>query len=113
MPVLWRFYQAENELEDSHLGTNVSTEAKSQIHLFFMFVFCFYTWDDVIDPIMSLLDEPVAMMAHAAHFVLLLDFCGFFLFQAGNPMTAGGSGFKERREQLQGLLAEDGLEDDC
>lgn len=112
MPVLWRFYQAENEHEDCNYGTNVSEEAKKQIHMFFLFVFCFYAWDDVIDPVMSLLDEPIAMMAHAAHFMLLLDFCGFFLFQAGNPMPAG-QGYKERGEQLQGLLSDNGMEDDC
>mmetsp|Transcript_615 Transcript_615/g.1929 ORF Transcript_615/g.1929 Transcript_615/m.1929 type:complete len:315 (-) Transcript_615:92-1036(-) len=109
MPVVWRLYQADNELEDCAVGTVVSVEARRQVQLFFLFVGTFYLWDDVIDPIMNLLDEPVAMMAHAAHFMLLVDFAGFFIFQVGNPTTGGT---KERGEQLQGLLAEGGLEED-
>lgn len=111
MPVVWRLYQADNELEDCAGGVVVSVEAKRQVQTFFIFVGCFYLWDDVIDPIMFLLEEPVAMMAHAAHFMLLLDFAGFFIFQVGNPNTTG---LKERgeREQLQGLLSEGGLDQD-
>lgn len=109
MPVVWRLYQADNELEDCAVGTVVSMEARRQVQFFFLFVGAFYLWDDVIDPIMSLLEEPVAMMAHAAHFMLLLDFAGFFIFQVGNPNT----GVKERGEQLQGLLSEGGIDSDC
>jgi len=107
MPVVWRLYQADNELEDCAVGTVVSVEAKRQVQTFFAFVISFYMWDDVIDPIMNLLEEPVAMMAHAAHFMLLLDFAGFFIFQVGNPST----GVKEKGEQLQGLLSETGEDD--
>lgn len=110
MPVVWRLYKAEDELEDCVVGTVVSTEAKRQVRGFFLFVGCFYLWDDVIDPIMSLLDEPLAMMAHAAHFMLLLDFAGFFSFQVAQP-TNTKLGGTERGEQLQGLLAQ-GDEDD-
>jgi len=109
MPVVWRLYQADNELEDCSVGTVVSVEARRQVQIFFLFVGGFYVWDDVIDPIFGMLDEPVAMMAHGAHFMLLLDFAGFFIFQVGNPNT---SGIKERGEQLQGLLSEGGLDQD-
>mmetsp|Transcript_79217 Transcript_79217/g.183825 ORF Transcript_79217/g.183825 Transcript_79217/m.183825 type:complete len:316 (+) Transcript_79217:94-1041(+) len=109
MPVVWRLYQADNELEDCAVGTVVSVEARRQVQLFFIFVGSFYLWDDVIDPIMGLLEEPVAMMAHAAHFMLLLDFAGFFIFQVGNPNTGG---LKERGEQLQGLLSPGALDQD-
>jgi len=108
MPVVWRLYQADDELEDCAVGTVVSVEAKRQVQMFFLFVLGFYLWDDVIDPIMGLLEEPVAMMAHAAHFMLLADFAGFFLFQVRNPQ----GGTKERGEQLQGLLSEAGLDQD-
>lgn len=100
MPVVWRLYQAE-EYEESMVGTHVRVEAKRQVRMFFLYVLAFYSWDDVIDPAMTLLSEPLAMMAHAAHFMLLLDFAGFFLFQvaqSNNPV-------KEHGEQLQGLLS--------
>lgn len=116
MPVVWRLYQVEGEFDDVAVGTVVTEETKRQVKLFFLFVVGFYSWDDVIDPIMSLLDEPVAMMAHAAHFCLLLDFAGFFIFQVGSPNSAFQDGNekwkRERGEQLQGLLAENGMEDD-
>jgi hypothetical protein len=116
MPVVWRLYQVENEADDYVVGTMVSDEAKRQVKLFFLFVVALYSWDDVIDPVMSLLDEPVAMMAHAAHFCLLLDFAGFFLFQVSTPDLGTKNGndklMRERGEQLQGLLSENGMEDD-
>jgi len=111
MPVVWRLYQADNEFEDCSAGVVVSLEAKKQIQLFFCFVIAFYSWDDVIDPIMGGLDEPLAMMAHAAHFMLLLDFAGFFTFQVGNS-NASTTSNKGIGEQLQGLLAEGSMEDD-
>mmetsp|Transcript_65600 Transcript_65600/g.129001 ORF Transcript_65600/g.129001 Transcript_65600/m.129001 type:complete len:311 (+) Transcript_65600:135-1067(+) len=107
MPVVWRLYQVESESMDYDIGTTVSSDAKTQVQTFFMFVVAFYMWDDVVDPVMSLLDEPIAMMAHAAHFVLLLDFAAFFSFQVQQPSTAAG---KEQGEQLQGLLSQ--MDDD-
>jgi len=116
MPIVWRLYQVESLDDDFAVGTTVSEEARKQIKLFFLFVIGFYAWDDVIDPIMSLMDEPIAMMAHAAHFCLLLDFAGFFLFQVGSPNLGTKDGndklMRERGEQLQGLLSESGMEDD-
>jgi len=106
MPVVWRLYQAENALDDFAVGTMVSLEAKQQVRVFFGFVCTFYLWDDVLEPISSMMDEPVGMMAHAAHFIMLIDFAGFFLFQVNNPTTT-----KERGEQLQGLLDEDAQDD--
>lgn len=106
MPVVWRLYQAE-EYEDSNTGTTVTVEAKRHARVFFAFVIAFYSWDDVIDPAMTLLEEPLAMMAHAAHFMLLLDFAGFFIFQVSKPTTV-----KEHNEQLQGLLSRDD-DDNC
>lgn len=103
MPVVWRLYQAENALDDFAVGTMVSLEAKQQVRVFFGFVCTFYLWDDVLEPIGSMADEPVGMMAHAAHFIMLVDFAGFFLFQVNNPTTTT----KEKSEQLQGLLDED------
>mmetsp|Transcript_3934 Transcript_3934/g.7991 ORF Transcript_3934/g.7991 Transcript_3934/m.7991 type:complete len:312 (-) Transcript_3934:64-999(-) len=111
MPVVWRLYQADDEFEDCSAGVVVSLEAKKQIQLFFCFVLAFYSWDDVIDPIMGGLDEPLAMMAHAAHFMLLLDFAGFFIFQVGNS-NASTTTNKGIGEQLQGLLSEGNMEDD-
>lgn len=102
MPVVWRLYQAENALDDFSVGTMVSLEARQQVRVFFAFVCTFYLWDDVLEPIGSMADEPVGMMAHAAHFIMLVDFAGFFLFQVNNPTTT-----KEKSEQLQGLLDED------
>mmetsp|Transcript_3071 Transcript_3071/g.5402 ORF Transcript_3071/g.5402 Transcript_3071/m.5402 type:complete len:304 (+) Transcript_3071:85-996(+) len=102
MPVVWRLYQAENALDDFAVGTMVSLEAKQQVRVFFAFVCAFYLWDDVLEPISSMMDEPIGMMAHAAHFIMLIDFAGFFLFQVNNPTTT-----KEKGEQLQGLLDED------
>jgi len=106
MPVVWRLYQTEAEYEDYNVGTNVSMDAKRQVKAFFIFVVGFYMWDDVADPVMSLLDEPIALMAHAAHFVLLLDFAAFFAFQVSQP-TADN---KDQSEQLEGLLSQ--MEDD-
>jgi len=111
MPIVWRLYKAENELEEAAVGTTVSDKAKRQVRMFFLFVGAFYLWDDVIDPIMGLLDEPVAMMAHAAHFMLLLDFAGFFTFQVSQPASLASKELNmERGEQLQGLLSQE--EDD-
>lgn len=107
MPIVWRLYQADNALDDSSGGVTVSGKAKRQIKLFFAFVGAFYVWDDVIDPIMGLLDEPIAMMAHAAHFMLLLDFAGFFIFQVATPTNITADAGMERAEQLQGLLSPD------
>jgi len=112
MPVVWRLYQADNELEDCSAGVVVSLEAKKQVQLFFIFVIAFYCWDDVIDPIMGGLDEPLAMMAHAAHFMLLLDFAGFFTFQVGNKDAIISTHNQGYGEQLQGLLSEGNMEDD-
>ena len=36
-------------------GTQVPQEARGQVLIFFAFVCGFYSWDDVIDPIRSLL----------------------------------------------------------
>jgi len=106
MPVVWRLYQAENALDDFAVGTMVSLEARQQVRVFLAFVCTFYLWDDVLEPLSSMVDEPVGMMAHAAHFIMLVDFAGFFLFQVNNPTTT-----KERGEQLQGLLDEDAQDD--
>lgn len=115
MPVVWRLYQVENESDDFAVGTVVSEETRRQVKFFFLFVIGFYSWDDVIDPVMTLQDEPIGMMAHAAHFCLLLDFAGFFLFQVNTPNLGAKDGneklMRERGEQLQGLLSEDGLDD--
>eukprot|EP00429_Kryptoperidinium_foliaceum_P020039 CAMPEP_0176047314 /NCGR_PEP_ID=MMETSP0120_2-20121206/23498_1 /TAXON_ID=160619 /ORGANISM="Kryptoperidinium foliaceum, Strain CCMP 1326" /LENGTH=381 /DNA_ID=CAMNT_0017380729 /DNA_START=34 /DNA_END=1180 /DNA_ORIENTATION=- len=102
MPVVWRLYQTEAEYEDYNVGANVSSDAKRQVKAFFIFVVGFYMWDDVVDPVTSLLDEPIALMAHAAHFSLLLDFAAFFAFQVSQPTAE----CKEQSEQLQGLLAQ-------
>uniref|UniRef100_A0A7S2KB27 Uncharacterized protein n=1 Tax=Zooxanthella nutricula TaxID=1333877 RepID=A0A7S2KB27_9DINO len=110
MPVVWRLYQAEDEHEDYNIGTHVSTDAKRQVRLFFAFVVAFYMWDDVVDPILTIMDEPVAMMAHAAHFMLLLDFAGFFTFQVAQP-TSGG--IKQSGEEVLGLLAQTDDDDNC
>lgn len=111
MPIVWRLYQAENDMEESAVGTTVSDTAKRQVKCFFLFVGTFYAWDDVIDPIMGLLDEPVAMMAHAAHFMLLLDFAGFFIFQVAQPKSMSTELGMERGEQLQGLLSQNDEDD--
>jgi len=102
MPVVWRLYQVE-ELEESQIGTMVTSGAKRQLQLFFLFIAAFYMHDDVLDPVLNLLDEPIAMMGHAAHFMLVLDVMGFFAFQANNV----GSTVQEHGEQLHGLLAPD------
>lgn len=106
MPVVLKLYQAERDHDDDYgTGVTVPAEARKQVIMFFCFVVSFYAWDDVIDPIMTMgYDEPVAMMAHAAHVVLVLDFAGFFIFQVWTPSSSKG-------EQLQGLL-ESGLEQD-
>eukprot|EP00971_Amphidinium_carterae_P001398 27938-Amphidinium_carterae.1 len=44
---------------------------------------------EVFDAVMTLMDEPIALMAHAAHYVLLLDFAGFFSFQVTSPQLTG------------------------
>merc|ERR1712203_933944 len=109
-------YQVEAEFSDCNVGTVVSEETKRMVKWFFVFVIGFYSWDDVIDPIMHLMDEPIAMMAHAAHFCLLLDFACFFLFQVSSPNLGAKDGneklMRERGEQLQGLLSENGMDDD-
>lgn len=110
MPIVWRLYRAESEMDDCVVGTMVSLEAKKQMQYFFAFLVSFYAYDDVIDPVLTLLDEPLAMMAHAAHFMLVLDFAAFFLFQANQAGTSTVA--KERGEQLQGLLAEGAFDDD-
>lgn len=99
MPVVWRIYQAEEHEESS--GTAVCVGAQSQTRAFFMYVIAFYMWDDVIDPIMTIMNEPLAMMAHAAHFVLLLDFAGFFSFQVSQANTS----IVKDQGELSGLLA--------
>merc|ERR1712217_717628 len=95
MPVVWRLYSVESELDDCAVGAMVPEETKRMVKYFLLFVVGFYAWDDVIDPVMSLLDEPLAMMAHAAHFMLLLDFAGFFLFQVNSPIAGDARKAKE------------------
>lgn len=109
MPVVWRLYQVESELDDCSIGTIVSNETRKQVQMFFAFMCAFYLWEDVIEPCMSLLDEPLAMMAHAAHFMLLMDFAGFFIFQVATPTSTVG---RERGEQLEGLLSDSGFDQD-
>jgi len=99
MPVVWRLYQIENELDDCGVGTFVCDESKRQVQYFFAFTCLFYLMEDVIEPYMSSGDEPLAMMAHAGHFMLLMDFAGFFTFHVATPAVA-----KDRGEQMQGLL---------
>ncbi|CAE8710953.1 unnamed protein product [Polarella glacialis] len=111
MPVVWRLYQAENALDDFSVGTVVSLEARQQVRVFFAFVCTFYLWDDVLEPISSSLDEQLAMMAHIAHFMLLIDFAGFFLFQVGSPATLKEQGRKGNELERQGLLDDDGEDD--
>jgi len=105
MPVVLKLYEIERE-DDLSIGTQVPQEARGQVLIFFAFVCGFYSWDDVIDPIRNYDSsyDVVAMMAHAAHFVLLADFAFFFTLQVWNPSSAKG-------EQLQGLL-EQGFEQD-
>uniref|UniRef100_A0A7S3SIN9 Uncharacterized protein n=1 Tax=Strombidinopsis acuminata TaxID=141414 RepID=A0A7S3SIN9_9SPIT len=112
MPVVRKLYEVENSLDDYSIGTVVSSEAQRQVRLFFLFVASFYAWDDVIDPVMHLLDEPLAMMAHAAHFMLLLDFAGFFLFQVGNTSSNSSYIDKGNRGEVMGLLEEGADQDD-
>jgi len=104
MPVVLALYKAESALDEYSAGASIPAEARTQVLQVFGFIVAFYSWDDVIDPIQSLLFEPIVMMAHAAHFVLLLDFACFFIFQVWTPSSVKG-------EQLQGLL-ENGMEQD-
>eukprot|EP00928_Gymnodinium_smaydae_P065056 TRINITY_DN48254_c0_g1_i1.p1 TRINITY_DN48254_c0_g1~~TRINITY_DN48254_c0_g1_i1.p1 ORF type:complete len:314 (-),score=76.45 TRINITY_DN48254_c0_g1_i1:81-1022(-) len=106
MPVVWKLYQAEQDDDDSY-GTQVPEHAKQQVIMFFAFVCGFYAWDDVIDPLRTFTNskgEAVVMMAHAAHYMLLLDFASFFVYQVWTPSGRKG-------EQLQGLL-EQGFDGD-
>lgn len=105
MPVVLKLYEIERD-DDIHAGTSVPMEARRQVLMFFTFVVGFYSWDDVIDPIRNYEGtyDVVAMMAHAAHFVLLLDFAAFFIMQVWTPSSNKG-------EQLQGLL-EQGFDQD-
>lgn len=105
MPVVLKLFEIERD-DDIHAGTSVPMEARRQVLLFFTFVVGFYSWDDVIDPIRNYEGtyDVLAMMAHAAHFVLLLDFAAFFLMQVWTPSSGKG-------EQLQGLL-EQGFDQD-
>lgn len=103
LPVVLKLYEIERE-DDSSATVQVPQETKKQVLVFFAYVIGFYSWDDVIDPIRDS-SYDIAMMAHAAHFVLLLDFACFFTFQVWSPSSAKG-------EQLQGLLEKDFDQDD-
>jgi|EP00927_Polykrikos_kofoidii_P056598 hypothetical protein len=104
VPVVWTLYRVDSD-DDSSTGTQVPQEARKEVLLFFFFVVGFYSWDDVIDPIRTLsMQYSLAIMAHGAHYVLLLDFACFFIFQVWAPSSSKG-------EQLQGLL-EAGFEED-
>merc|ERR1712007_193002 len=105
LPVVMKLYQAESDDDDFASGTQLPEDARKQVLVFFLFVCGFYSWDDVITPSRMMSDmDAVSMMAHGAHFVLLLDFACFFIFQVWTPSSTKG-------EQLQGLL-EAGYEQD-
>jgi hypothetical protein len=95
MPVVMKLYEIERE-DDCSAGTAVAEDVRKQVLMFFAYVISFYSWDDVIDPVRDATYD-ISMMAHAAHYVLLLDFACFFTFQVWSPSSAKG-------EQMQGLL---------
>lgn len=103
VPVVLKLFQIERE-DDQSTGTLMLEDSRRQVLIFFAYVVTFYSWDDVLDPLRDA-EMDVSMMAHAAHFVLLLDFACFFIFQVWSPSSAKG-------EQLQGLLEEGEFCDD-
>jgi len=87
VPALWRLHRVENDFEVAVAGVGVPLEVRRQVWLFLTFVACFYLWDDVIHPSMSTFDEPLVLMAHAVHFVLLMDFAAFFCIRGLQVFT--------------------------
>lgn len=86
VPGIWMLYR-----QDDGDGTVVFRGLKAQDHTedkskqtmyFFMFLLSFYFTEDLLSPIMTLRKEPLAIVAHTCHFMLILDMAGFFLQQA-------------------------------
>merc|ERR1711957_855664 len=95
----------------------VTCRAKRQVRVFFFYVIVFYSFDDVFDPLRAEKTEPFYMMAHAAHFVMLLDFAGFFPLSSGPASVgegawradAGAPGEGRRRPLLRASARATGL----
>lgn len=61
-------------------------QSRAMNYLFWML--CFYTYEDVINPMLTLMSESapgILMAAHFVHFGMLMDFAGLFLVAACSP----------------------------
>eukprot|EP00929_Paragymnodinium_shiwhaense_P008607 TRINITY_DN112562_c0_g1_i1.p1 TRINITY_DN112562_c0_g1~~TRINITY_DN112562_c0_g1_i1.p1 ORF type:complete len:300 (+),score=68.33 TRINITY_DN112562_c0_g1_i1:85-984(+) len=73
----------ENEVADN--------SKQRQAALFFAFMSGFYLYEDVVQAIMMIWQGlPLAAAAHVVHFLLLIDFVGFFLLHVYNLGAKGG-----------------------
>lgn len=122
VPALWRLHCVENDLEVAVAGVGVPLEVRRQVWLFLTFVASFYLWDDVVHPYMSTLGEPLVLMAHGIHFVLLIDFAAFFAFEVtrsqhdskdGDDDLFGDGDEDKQISRHSGVVLEDDLADLC
>lgn len=70
------------EIGVEECGTNVRECDRRKLKIFMSFILAFYFWDDIGFVFLSSTDVPIVAAAKAAHFVMLVDFAGYFVLQA-------------------------------
>lgn len=70
------------EIDVEGRGTSVCEDDRRKTRIFMAFILAFYFWDDICFSA-ALAEIPLVAAGKAAHFVMLLDFAGYFVLQAG------------------------------
>lgn len=86
MPAVWLLIRMEPDaavFKGLRSGANSEEFAaiRKQTTVFFTWLVGFYVTEDLICPALLRGKETLILCGHAAHFLLLLDFSGFFLYQ--------------------------------
>lgn len=87
MPAVWLLIRMEPDasvFKGLRSGSTAEDFAalRKQTEMFFTWLISFYVTEDLICPVVLRGKETLVLCGHATHFMLLLDFSGFFLSQA-------------------------------
>lgn len=61
-------------------GTNINEDDRRKAKMFMVFILAFYFWDDLCFAA-AMAEIPLVAAGKAAHFVMLMDFAGYFVLQ--------------------------------
>lgn len=84
-----RGYSGASESSVANSDGTEKSSVQRQAGSFFAFLIQYFFTEDLISPVLMSADEPLVVMGHVAHFVLLIDFAGFIW---GNDLAGKEAG---------------------